>query len=200
MSTLLIGSEGRIGSRYKAILNSFGEPTQYWDPKNGSTSLINHDRWLIASPTETHYEYCMQAIEAGKPFLCEKPLSKKLSECREISDTAAAMKIPGFVVCNYKYAVKTAWPRSNFSISYDYYNAGDELEWSCAQLLYLDPKAKLKDKSPVWKVEVNGKPLDYTKLEKSYVRMIGDFLAGNYDELWNLNDGVKMTEAVLSRV
>lgn len=39
------------------------------------------DAILIASPDETHAPLSLAAIEAGKPVLCEKPLSQSSKEC-----------------------------------------------------------------------------------------------------------------------
>ncbi len=42
------------------------------------------DAVLIASPDETHAPFSLVAIEAGKPVLCEKPLSQSSRECLEV--------------------------------------------------------------------------------------------------------------------
>src|SRR5579862_663469 len=40
-----------------------------------------------------HYEPAMQALEAGKHVLCEKPLSNSIEECRAMVRFAAARKL-----------------------------------------------------------------------------------------------------------
>jgi myo-inositol 2-dehydrogenase / D-chiro-inositol 1-dehydrogenase len=42
------------------------------------------DAILIASPDETHAPLALAAIEAGKPVLCEKPLSQSSKECQDV--------------------------------------------------------------------------------------------------------------------
>jgi myo-inositol 2-dehydrogenase / D-chiro-inositol 1-dehydrogenase len=42
------------------------------------------DAVLIASPDETHAALTMACIAAGKPVLCEKPLSQNVNECLEV--------------------------------------------------------------------------------------------------------------------
>lgn len=42
------------------------------------------DAVLIASPDETHAPLSLMAIKAGKPVLCEKPLSPSSKECLEV--------------------------------------------------------------------------------------------------------------------
>lgn len=44
------------------------------------------DAVLIASPDETHAPLSLAAIEAGKPILCEKPLSQSSKECLGVTD------------------------------------------------------------------------------------------------------------------
>ena len=44
------------------------------------------DAVLIASPDDTHAPLTLAAIEAGKPVLCEKPLSPNSAECLKVID------------------------------------------------------------------------------------------------------------------
>jgi myo-inositol 2-dehydrogenase / D-chiro-inositol 1-dehydrogenase len=44
------------------------------------------DAVLIASPDHTHAPLCLAALAAGKPVLCEKPLSPDSRECLEVID------------------------------------------------------------------------------------------------------------------
>jgi myo-inositol 2-dehydrogenase/D-chiro-inositol 1-dehydrogenase len=39
---------------------------------------------IVASPDETHAEYVLACIEAGKPVLCEKPLAPTTAECQRV--------------------------------------------------------------------------------------------------------------------
>jgi hypothetical protein len=202
MKVLLVGGFGKIGSRYNAILKHLGVDFDIYDPiYSVDIDLQKFDKFIIASPTDTHHEWCMRAIEYRKPFLVEKPLSKSIEQCQEIVDLAH--NIPGFVVCNYKYVVNTnlSWKlRGRGQLMYDYYNPGDSLNWSCSQIIYLDPAAVLKTDSPIWRFRVNRSFIDYKVLEKSYVSMIRDFVEGNYAPLWTVEDGLKMTQAVYKRL
>jgi myo-inositol 2-dehydrogenase / D-chiro-inositol 1-dehydrogenase len=42
------------------------------------------DAVIIASSDETHAEYVIASVAAGKPVLCEKPLAPSVAECEEI--------------------------------------------------------------------------------------------------------------------
>lgn len=46
------------------------------------------DAVIIGSSTATHGDIAKACIDAGKPFLCEKPLASDLSAAREIADSA----------------------------------------------------------------------------------------------------------------
>jgi myo-inositol 2-dehydrogenase/D-chiro-inositol 1-dehydrogenase len=48
------------------------------------------DAVVIASPSETHPEYAIACIAAGKPTLCEKPLAKTPGGCRTVMDAEIA--------------------------------------------------------------------------------------------------------------
>jgi predicted dehydrogenase len=44
---------------------------------------------VVATPTGTHFEVCLKAIEAGKHVLCEKPLATTSRECEQLIDAAS---------------------------------------------------------------------------------------------------------------
>ena len=44
----------------------------------------NGDAVLIASPDQTHAPLSKACVEAGKPVLCEKPLSQVSAECLDV--------------------------------------------------------------------------------------------------------------------
>ena len=61
------------------------------------------DAVYVASPHETHYDYCRRAILAGKHVLCEKPMVLKECEARELFTLATEQ---GVVLME---AIKTAY-------------------------------------------------------------------------------------------
>ena len=198
MRVLLVGADGRIGRRYKAILKmlkvdviSFDDPEAH--PREVESLVF--DKAIIAAPTDLHYAYSMQMARMDKQFLVEKPLSKSLDECMMLGHIFG-----GYVVNNYDYVCKL-FTNSAPTIEYDYYNTGDDgMEWDCCQLLYLDPDATIKTESPLWKLRINGSRVHYDQLEDSYVWMVRDFLAENVKNLWTLRDGRKMSEMVYKRM
>jgi myo-inositol 2-dehydrogenase/D-chiro-inositol 1-dehydrogenase len=49
------------------------------------------DAVLIASPDPTHEEFVLACLEAGKPVLCEKPLTPTVEGCQRIVDAEVAL-------------------------------------------------------------------------------------------------------------
>jgi predicted dehydrogenase len=47
------------------------------------------DALVIVTPTTTHREFVAAALDAGKPFLCEKPLATDFATVREMCDMVA---------------------------------------------------------------------------------------------------------------
>lgn len=186
---LLIGGLGSIGSRYRAILDYLGEKYVVWDTANIETSRImpvDFDAAIIATPTETHFNYCKVMEALRKPYLCEKPITKN----------RGMPLINGYSVCNYKYLIEPGQ-----QIHYNYYKTGsDGLLWDCCQLIYLDPNAVLLTTSPRWILLADNQDITYRQLENSYVSMIRDFVKGNYKKLWTIEEGLAMTDAVLERM
>lgn len=49
------------------------------------------DAVVIASPDDTHEDYVLACLAAGKPMLCEKPLATTTAGCRRIVETEAGI-------------------------------------------------------------------------------------------------------------
>ena len=48
------------------------------------------DAVIVATPPDSHFRLCMQAIQRGLPVLVEKPLCRTADECSEIQHAAAS--------------------------------------------------------------------------------------------------------------
>lgn len=71
--------------RDRAARLAAGLPGAYvLDDGNALIASPDVDAVLIASSSETHAEYTLAAIAAGKPVLCEKPLARTTPECEQI--------------------------------------------------------------------------------------------------------------------
>jgi predicted dehydrogenase len=58
----------------------------------------------ITSPSNTHKEIAIAAMESGKHVFCEKPLALNVSDAREMLNTAERMKVKHQIGFNYRYA------------------------------------------------------------------------------------------------
>ncbi len=120
-STVAIGSfhEMAIRCDKRAVLTAvFGlniEKTQKWVVEKGLSetckacetldefySLV--DAVVICTPTATHLEYILSAIQHGKDFLCEKPLASSAHECEIVMDAMKGSDVVGFVGFIYRSA------------------------------------------------------------------------------------------------
>jgi scyllo-inositol 2-dehydrogenase (NAD+) len=73
------------------VASEFEVPKSYGDPRE----LLNDpgvDAAVIVSPTHTHRDVVVAAMEARKPTFCEKPLALSLEECRAMQ---AAVEMSG---------------------------------------------------------------------------------------------------------
>lgn len=195
MKLLLIGSEGSIARRYRAILKHLKVDFEEYDnPEHKFFSVPQsfYQRFthaLIATPTHTH----MQWVDELPPIwkLIEKPASKNLEEIEE-----RKLNHGCYVVNNYQFL-----PCSNTKkkISYNFYNTGkDGLIWDVCQLVYLAYKNKVelevKRESFWWNLKWGQHQVAYHEIERSYYHMLKAFCSGDTSNLWDLKDAAKMTE------
>jgi len=67
---------------------------------SNASDLINDkdiNAIYVATPPDTHAEYAIASIKAGKPVYIEKPMAVNHAECLEINKAAEKYKIPVFV-------------------------------------------------------------------------------------------------------
>ena len=48
----------------------------------------NIDAVYVCTPVDTHLDYTLQALEAGKHVLCEKPMALNIDQCQSMIDVA----------------------------------------------------------------------------------------------------------------
>lgn len=194
-STLIIGSNGNMGSRYRAILNYLDVPFWGYDinDANGDTleNLVPYTaKIIVATPTKTHFDVLRQIhwIRSGVlapnklDVLCEKPVTKSLDELAEIKK----FKFNTYCVNQYNYL-----PRPEFMAGETYYNyfksGQDGLAWDCFPLFVLAKEnVGLDNSSPIWHCGINGFGISIQHMDWAYMEMINDFL-GPMEEVWNLD-------------
>lgn len=114
---------GYWGSKHIRVLNGLGEvdsvavvdprvdrraELERSFPKTGSfenlaTALPHVDAVVIATPPETHVRLGLQAIEAGRHVLVEKPLATTSAGARRLIDAAAAAGVTLMVGHTFEY-------------------------------------------------------------------------------------------------
>ena len=169
---LVVGYLGNMGKRYCSILNYLGVPWQGIDRHNLKDKL---DRdiggILIATPTSMHFENIVRYSIYDLPILCEKPITKSEQELETIGDLCANLS----VLNQYAFMIGN---ESKGTTYVDYYNTGaDGLAWDCINLVGLSTgDCYLRNVSPVWSIILNGKPLNRSDVDVSYVDCIKHWL------------------------
>lgn len=184
IKVLVIGSEGSMGKRYQAILNSMRFKYDCVDPlrkdDNISMFMNEYTHFIVASPTDTHYEWLTKLIPLDKPILCEKPIVKDTKEWMELHYLKDTSNLDIDVMLQYM-CIATKGSRSSHS-EYNYFRTGpDSLVWNCTQtigLSYSNTEITIKDTSPIWTCKVNGEVLNISSMDWAYMKYLSDWLRG----------------------
>ena len=195
---LLVGSEGNMGGRYKAIFEYLGLEYVCADKTiDQKIHPIGYDRILIATPTNTHLDVLREYCLKGLPILVEKPVCKTRRELEElIAVFQTNRKI--YMVNQYAYNYEARFQQEIGVTYYDYFKHGEDgLYWDCIQAIHMaNGPLEIKEGSPVWKCCVNGIDYSLGDMDKYYIRMIRDF-AGQMRNLWGPKDIIESHRKVL---
>lgn len=167
-----------MGRRYQAILTYLNKPFRCFDIADDYIEIVENSKWadavILATPTETHYHYLRSLMLYGIPVLCEKPISKEVDEIVSICDTYPLANLT--MMMQYKCL---DYPNHEGDSLYNYYNTGkDGLLWDCMQIIALGRgKVTLLNKSPIWTCILNGKRIEFSKMDKAYIDYVEEWLA-----------------------
>lgn len=215
MRILIIGNKGSMGRRWTACLKYLREDVLGFDIGGPVPTAPEFDRAIIASPTDTHVMWAEYLINAGKDFICEKPVDKDPAVIRRLADKAKFAGVDGRMCCNWLFAVNQALllgrgpdgrqgataNMGEMEIEYKYYNSGkDGFFWDCIQLIYLSGKFKYDRTSPMFEAFVNGDPVTLEMVERSYLIMLSEWMYGDRNRLWSLEDAAKASEKVMGAI
>ena len=95
----------RSVGKAETLAERFGIPRVYHD-YGQALAESDADAVYIATPHHVHVPMALQALEAGKHFLCEKPLGIDAGECVRLLDASRAH--PGLVASCSNYRLFTA--------------------------------------------------------------------------------------------
>lgn len=189
MSVLIVGANGNMASRYKAILKALGESFEGVDIQHTSNEILRAakkaDRVIITTPTETHLDLIELLAEADIPILCEKPLSK---DPKRLDHLLNIVKPDLQMIFQYgELADRLVTSPLTY---YNYFKHGsDGLAWDCIQIIGLaKDQVVLQEDSPIWKCSINGKKLNLSDMDKAYVHFIRKWLADKKQDLGFIRD------------
>jgi hypothetical protein len=185
MKVALVGCDGNMASRYRAILDFLGHQVKGWD-KDAELEDIEYmtkwaDAFIVCTPTGHHLGSLREIWKngwAGKPVLCEKPVTKDIEQYKQLCKLVWELKPELYCVNQYAYLPEMVDGTADGLTSYNYFKHGsDGLKWDCFQLYALARgKLELRNTSPVWQCTLNGVNVDLSNMDRAYVDMVIDFL------------------------
>lgn len=164
-----------MGQRYRAILKHLDEAFDCADIKTqrAPKPLHDYERFIVATPTNTHSKIVNEIGPLRRPILCEKPLSKDLKEVLNMISVAPRLSM----MMQYRKLISAEVGGLSW---YDYFRHGqDGLVWDCAQIIMLGTDdIVLREQSPIWNCGINGQQLSLSNMDDAYVRAVDDWLNG----------------------
>ena len=79
------------------------EPVRYSTDYRDVINAPDIDAVFICSPTDTHAQYSIEAIHAGKHIFCEKPIDRSLDEIRKVMKELEGTNLKYMVGFNRRY-------------------------------------------------------------------------------------------------
>lgn len=183
--TLIIGSLGSMGTRYRAIMRYLDVNFASADVHNTEEQILADaklaDQIVVCTPTENHFQWLKKIIPMGKPILCEKPITKNLKELEVILSLANKFKTPFNMTFQYSELVS---PFLNGDSYYNYFRSGkDGLIWDCLQIIALAKgEAEISNSSPLWKCMINGQKLNLGDMDAAYLNFFRKWLSGSINQ------------------
>lgn len=172
----IVGYNGNMASRYKAILDFLGIPHVGHDknePFHYQAHVATH--FFICTPTDRHLADIASCLSFQKPIFCEKPLSKELSNLLDANDIWTSNRHLISMVNQYQEIAGTAEDEPSH---YDYFKTGtDGLYWDCINIIGLAKDGcRIQNTSPEWSCTINGKSLSIAMMDQAYIDMVSRWL------------------------
>lgn len=186
---LILGHLGNMGVRYSKILDHLGADWKGLDsrlaPLTNETitdAALTSDGVIVATPTAFHVDNLENLADAGVPVLCEKPITKHLSELKTLLLKFQELHTPLSMVLQYKELLNDVAVGPS---SYDYFKTGqDGLAWDCIQIIGLAKgSVEIKNESPIWTCTINGQRLSLEDMDQAYVWNVKRWLSGQHQSL-----------------
>ena len=102
-SAALVGLCDHNGMRLEAANQMLGTDLPGFTDFGEALTALDPDAVIVCTQDQTHAEFIVAALEAGKRVYCEKPLCTTAAQCRQI--VSAAGRSPGevYVTHNLRY-------------------------------------------------------------------------------------------------
>lgn len=189
----IVGVNGNMAQRYGAILTHIHQDWSGWDV---GQDIKDGDGYIVATPTRTHVDVIRSLMHLGKPILCEKPVTKNLSDLEKLLYDCEKAGTKLQMISQYDYLLDRA---KTGPTVYDYYKHGsDGLYWDCINIIYhAQSSVLLKEKSPIWTCIINGHQLSLSDMDRAYICMLTDWThdpKADYDRIWRAHDKVYQME------
>lgn len=170
---LLIGSMGSMGVRYSYILDYLGLDYRSFDIRSHPEEALDQwakeaDKFIIATPTKTHYDIILKLHKYSRPILCEKPVTKTREELLKLLDLK-----PQLTMVN-QYLFMPLEVTDYGGSYYNYFRHGaDGLAWDCLNIIGLSKQGTwIAGESPTWECQINGRKLALSDMDKAYIYML----------------------------
>lgn len=175
----IVGNNGNMGRRYKAILDFLKIPNSGHDKDSGDLEegLDKAEGFLVCTPTERHLKDIEDLLFLDKPILCEKPLCKSSEELEAFLRKHTKKTHLISMVNQYKF-LPHGDPAALTGTYYDYFKTGsDGLYWDCINIIGLSKKDPvIRNKSPIWTCIINDLRHDLKDMDSAYIKMLETWL------------------------
>lgn len=100
----------RRAERGADAADRFGVPNVFTDHRE-MLKMPGLDAVTVASPRPLHYEMTMDALEAGKHVICEKPFATQLHQARQMWEASRHADVTSMVAHEFRFAPARALAR-----------------------------------------------------------------------------------------
>jgi hypothetical protein len=171
---VVIGSKGNMGRRYALILEHIGCEVIGVDLIDGQRVIPKADGYVIATPTDSHYDIIRYTLPFQKPILCEKPISKNMIELQTL---LSIDNLDLSMINQYEFLIN---PNYTGHTIYNYFKTGnDTLHWDCINIIGLAKQSyDIKNDSLVWRCVINGQELNIADMDLAYINNIKGWVEG----------------------
>jgi len=172
----VIGAKGNMGQRYCLILEKYCscEVVKYdIDSLLLFDDITKCDGFIIATPTDHHFEMIKILQGFNKPIFCEKPITKDVDALKSLLESDIDLSM----INQYEFITDKEAEGDTY---YNYFKTGnDGLYWDCINIIGLAKgNVTIANDSLIWDCKINGQRLSINKMDYGYIRNIVAWVKG----------------------